>query len=60
MVVYPNEGHVFHKPDDARDYGLRKRQWFDQWFAKGNGLGGADGRKLNRSALPYRETGFES
>ncbi|HXP39727.1 MAG TPA: hypothetical protein VN833_05625 [Candidatus Acidoferrales bacterium] len=35
MVVYPNEGNVFHKPDDARDYGLRMLQWFDQWFAKG-------------------------
>jgi dipeptidyl aminopeptidase/acylaminoacyl peptidase len=35
MVVYPNEGHVFHKPDDAKDYTLRMLQWFDQWFAKG-------------------------
>jgi dipeptidyl aminopeptidase/acylaminoacyl peptidase len=35
MVVYPNEGHVFHKPADARDYTLRMLQWFDQWFAKG-------------------------
>jgi len=48
MVVYPNEGNVFHKPDDARDYGLRMLQWLDQWFAKGTRLGRVDGRKLNR------------
>jgi dipeptidyl aminopeptidase/acylaminoacyl peptidase len=35
MVVYPNEGHVFYKPDDARDYTLRTLRWFEQWFAKG-------------------------
>jgi dipeptidyl aminopeptidase/acylaminoacyl peptidase len=35
MVVYPNEGHVFYKPADARDYTLRMLQWFDKWFAKG-------------------------
>lgn len=34
MVVYPNEGHVFYKPADARDYSLRTLQWFDDWFAK--------------------------
>ena len=34
MVVYPNEGHVFHKPADARDYSLRMLRWFDEWFAK--------------------------
>jgi dipeptidyl aminopeptidase/acylaminoacyl peptidase len=34
MVVYPNEGHVFYKPADARDYTLRTLQWFEQWFAK--------------------------
>ena len=34
MVVYPNEGHVFYKPEDARDYTLRMLEWFDQWFAK--------------------------
>ncbi len=34
MVVYPNEGHVFYKPADARDYTLRMLQWFEQWFAK--------------------------
>ena len=32
MVVYPNEGHVFYKPADARDYTLRMLQWFDKWF----------------------------
>ncbi len=34
MVVYPDEGHVFYKPADARDYTLRMLQWFEQWFAK--------------------------
>ena len=34
MVVYPNEGHVFYKPADARDYTLRMLEWFDQWFGK--------------------------
>ncbi|MGA9558879.1 MAG: S9 family peptidase [Terriglobales bacterium] len=34
MVVYPNEGHVFNKAADARDYSLRMLRWFDEWFAK--------------------------
>jgi dipeptidyl aminopeptidase/acylaminoacyl peptidase len=34
MVVYPHEGHVFYKPEDARDYTLRMLQWFDKWFSK--------------------------
>ena len=34
MVVYPNEGHVFYKPADARDYSLRMLRWFDEWFGK--------------------------
>ncbi|MEY2412038.1 MAG: hypothetical protein QOD84_644 [Acidobacteriaceae bacterium] len=34
MVVYPDEGHIFYKPADARDYTLRSLQWFQQWFAK--------------------------
>jgi len=34
MVVYPNEGHVFYKPADARDYTLRTLQWFEEWFAR--------------------------
>jgi dipeptidyl aminopeptidase/acylaminoacyl peptidase len=34
MVVYPNEGHIFYKPADARDYSLRMLRWFDEWFAK--------------------------
>ena len=38
MVVYPNEGHVFYKPADARDYSLRMLRWFDEWFAKGEGI----------------------
>jgi dipeptidyl aminopeptidase/acylaminoacyl peptidase len=34
MVVYPDEGHVFYKPADERNYTLRMLQWFEQWFAK--------------------------
>ncbi|MGB9198209.1 MAG: S9 family peptidase [Terriglobales bacterium] len=34
MVVYPNEGHVFYKHADARDYSLRMLRWLDEWFAK--------------------------
>ncbi|MGA7080319.1 MAG: S9 family peptidase [Terriglobales bacterium] len=34
LVVYPNEGHLFVKPADARDYTLRTLEWFDAWFAK--------------------------
>jgi dipeptidyl aminopeptidase/acylaminoacyl peptidase len=34
MIVYPNEGHIFYKPADARDYSLRMLRWFDEWFAK--------------------------
>ncbi len=34
LVVYPNEGHLFYRPADARDYTLRTLQWFEQWFAK--------------------------
>jgi dipeptidyl aminopeptidase/acylaminoacyl peptidase len=34
MVVYPNEGHVFYKLGDARDYTLRMLGWFEQWFAR--------------------------
>jgi dipeptidyl aminopeptidase/acylaminoacyl peptidase len=34
LVVYPNEGHAFMKPADARDYTLRTLEWFDEWFAK--------------------------
>lgn len=36
LVVYPNEGHEFYKPADARDYTLRMLQWFDRWLGKGN------------------------
>jgi dipeptidyl aminopeptidase/acylaminoacyl peptidase len=32
LVVYPNEGHMFIKPADARDYNLRTIEWFEQWF----------------------------
>ncbi|MGC2196168.1 MAG: S9 family peptidase [Terriglobales bacterium] len=35
MVVYPNEGHVFYRSADARDYTVRMLDWFDEWFAKG-------------------------
>jgi dipeptidyl aminopeptidase/acylaminoacyl peptidase len=34
LVVYPNEGHEFYKPADARDYTIRMLRWFDHWFAK--------------------------
>jgi dipeptidyl aminopeptidase/acylaminoacyl peptidase len=34
LVVYPNEGHVFVKPADARDYSVRSLEWFDEWFGK--------------------------
>lgn len=34
FVVYPHEGHVFFKPDDARDYAVRSLEWLDEWFAK--------------------------
>jgi dipeptidyl aminopeptidase/acylaminoacyl peptidase len=34
MVVYPNEGHVFFRHADARDYTLRTLLWFDQHFEK--------------------------
>ena len=34
LVVYPDEGHAFVKPADARDYSLRTLEWFEEWFAK--------------------------
>lgn len=34
LVVYPNEGHAFVKPADARDYTLRTLEWFEEWFEK--------------------------
>jgi dipeptidyl aminopeptidase/acylaminoacyl peptidase len=34
LVVYPDEGHMFIKPADARDYSLRTLEWFEEWFAK--------------------------
>lgn len=34
MVVYPNEGHLFYRPADSRDYTLRMLQWFEEWFLK--------------------------
>jgi dipeptidyl aminopeptidase/acylaminoacyl peptidase len=34
LVVYPDEGHLFVKPADARDYWLRTLEWFEEWFAK--------------------------
>ena len=34
LVVYPNEGHLFNKPADLRDYTLRTLQWFDRWFSQ--------------------------
>jgi len=34
MVVYPDEGHLFIKPSDARDYTVRMLGWFEEWFGK--------------------------
>jgi dipeptidyl aminopeptidase/acylaminoacyl peptidase len=34
LVVYANEGHVFVKPGDWKDYQLRTMEWFEEWFAK--------------------------
>jgi dipeptidyl aminopeptidase/acylaminoacyl peptidase len=34
LVVYADEGHLFVKPRDARDYTLRTLEWFEEWFAK--------------------------
>ena len=34
LVVYPEEGHLFVKSADARDYTLRTLEWFEEWFAK--------------------------
>ncbi len=34
MVVYPNEGHVFYRPEDARDYTVRTLRWLEYWFGK--------------------------
>jgi len=34
LVVYPNEGHMFIKPADSRDYSLRSLEWFEEWFGK--------------------------
>ncbi len=34
FVVYPNEGHVFVRPADWRDYFVRSLEWFDEWFGK--------------------------
>jgi dipeptidyl aminopeptidase/acylaminoacyl peptidase len=34
FVVYPDEGHVFVRPSDWRDYQLRTMEWFEEWFAK--------------------------
>jgi len=34
LVVYPNEGHLFNRPADVRDYTLRTLQWFDRWSSQ--------------------------
>jgi len=34
LVVYSDEGHMFIKPADARDYVVRSLEWFDEWFGK--------------------------
>jgi dipeptidyl aminopeptidase/acylaminoacyl peptidase len=30
MVVYPNEGHLFHKPEHQRDVLVRMIRWFNE------------------------------
>ena len=32
FVVYPNEGHVFIRAADMRDYFVRSLDWFEKWF----------------------------
>ncbi len=34
LVVYPDEGHMFVKAADERDYNLRTLEWFEEWFTK--------------------------
>jgi dipeptidyl aminopeptidase/acylaminoacyl peptidase len=34
LVVYANEGHMFIKTADARDYAVRSLEWFEYWFGK--------------------------
>jgi dipeptidyl aminopeptidase/acylaminoacyl peptidase len=34
LVVYPNEGHMFVKPADDRDYFVRTLEWFEEYFEK--------------------------
>ena len=34
LVIYPNEGHVFVRPADNRDYAVRTLDWFEKWFTK--------------------------
>ncbi|MGA9981720.1 MAG: S9 family peptidase [Candidatus Sulfotelmatobacter sp.] len=34
LVVYPDEGHMFIKAADERDYNLRTLEWFEEWFGK--------------------------
>jgi dipeptidyl aminopeptidase/acylaminoacyl peptidase len=34
FVVYADEGHMFIKPADARDYNARSLEWLDDWFGK--------------------------
>jgi len=32
VVIYPNEGHGFIKPEDSRDRTLREIRWFDKYL----------------------------
>jgi|SRR5579871_199404 len=32
LVVYPNEGHIFVRQADDRDYAVRALDWFEKWF----------------------------
>jgi dipeptidyl aminopeptidase/acylaminoacyl peptidase len=41
LVVYPEEGHLFVKAADARDYTLRTLGWFEEWFAQASQVSSA-------------------
>jgi dipeptidyl aminopeptidase/acylaminoacyl peptidase len=34
LVVYPNEGHIFVRQSDDRDYAVRSLDWFEKWFTE--------------------------
>jgi dipeptidyl aminopeptidase/acylaminoacyl peptidase len=34
LVIYPNEGHIFVRSADDRDYAVRTLDWFEKWFTQ--------------------------